>query len=83
MKFQFLISVALSALNDIHKMQDCPIKTIGQVNEKLLPVLDVLRKTSLFRYYKANLNKDCPFWNESKLCSLEDCTVVEAQVKNY
>ena len=37
--------------------------------------LSNLVKEKYFRYYKVDLYKDCPFWNENSLCMSKDCTV--------
>ncbi|KAJ3303658.1 hypothetical protein HDV03_003632 [Kappamyces sp. JEL0829] len=67
----------------------CSAETVHSVNKGLLPVLNELVQTSVFRYYKvsrglwliiqANLHKECPFWAEDLKCSLRDCSVLEAQ----
>ncbi|KAJ3253562.1 hypothetical protein HK103_000470 [Boothiomyces macroporosus] len=57
----------------------CPKDAIISTNNELLPILNQLVKTSVFRYYKANLHKECKFWREDQLCNLKDCTVYEAQ----
>jgi hypothetical protein len=75
-----LISAQLSSsIYDTKWMEQCSARTIHDVNETLLPSLQTLVKTPLFRFYKANLKKECKFWNENMLCSLKDCTVIEAQ----
>ena len=43
------------------------------------PYLKELVKTTFFRYYKANLYKECPFWNELGHCTDSHCSVEEAQ----
>ncbi|KAI8924308.1 endoplasmic reticulum Oxidoreductin 1-domain-containing protein [Entophlyctis helioformis] len=56
----------------------CRFQTAQDVSARLLPVLNDLVKTTVFRYFKVNLHKDCPFWDENALCVLRDCTVTEA-----
>jgi Endoplasmic Reticulum Oxidoreductin 1 (ERO1) len=59
---------------------------ITDTNKNLLPVLSDLIKTSVFRYYKANLQKQCPFWDEQLLCTMEGCEVIPAgqdEIKSY
>ncbi|KAI8899156.1 hypothetical protein BC833DRAFT_587072 [Globomyces pollinis-pini] len=74
--FTFLVNA-----NHLFKLPDtvCSVDTIQKANDAILPILSTLVKTSAFRYFKANLHKDCPFWDENKLCTLRDCSVVEAQ----
>lgn len=68
-----------SAFADTPFLQQCPPSLVHSTNRKLLPVLNELVKTSVFRYFKANLQKECPFWQENLLCTLEDCSVLQAK----
>lgn len=52
---------------------------IENVNSRVSPLLAELVTTSFFRYWKTNLHKDCPFWQEDPLCILRDCSVIEAE----
>ncbi|KAJ3293195.1 hypothetical protein HK104_004661, partial [Borealophlyctis nickersoniae] len=56
----------------------CDFETVENVNRRLAPILGDLVTTTFFRYWKVNLNKECPFWLENPLCILEDCSVIEA-----
>ena len=56
----------------------CPSQ-VCDLNKEILDSLQALSTTTLYKFYKANLNKDCLFWNEQQLCNLRDCTVVESQ----
>ncbi|KAJ3273421.1 hypothetical protein HDV01_004491 [Terramyces sp. JEL0728] len=78
MKPVLLISTAL-AQGFIQASAICSKDAIISTNDELLPILNQLVKTSVFRYYKANLHKECKFWREDQLCNLKDCTVREAQ----
>lgn len=54
----------------------CDVETIDQFNNrKLFPKLQKLLETDYFRYYKANLKKPCPFWNDISHCGIRDCAV--------
>ncbi|XP_022603753.1 ERO1-like protein alpha isoform X1 [Seriola dumerili] len=54
----------------------CDVETIdGFNNEQLFPKLQTLLESDYFRFYKANLNKPCPFWTDSSHCGLRDCVV--------
>ena len=44
---------------------------------QLLPLLDSLRKTAFFRFFKVSLYKECPFWDDDGMCALEACSVCE------
>jgi ERO1-like protein alpha len=41
------------------------------------PLLDELRKTPFFRYFKVDLTRECPFWQASYQCMNRDCSVCE------
>jgi ERO1-like protein beta len=72
MKLILILSAA------IHAQNQCSPKTIEMTNSKLLPFLSKLVQTTVYRYFKTNLGKECPFWQEKLLCSLKDCTVIPA-----
>ncbi|CAM9859083.1 unnamed protein product [Pylaiella littoralis] len=42
-----------------------------------LPLLTKLQKRNFFKYYKVNLDQECPFWEEDGQCMMKDCTVCE------
>lgn len=71
----------LTLLNAQSTSIQSPVQKINEVNSKLLPVLHELVETSVFRYFKANLNKECEFWREDLLCTLQDCSVQPAAEK--
>eukprot|EP00158_Paraphelidium_tribonemae_P007589 Partr_v1_DN28293_c0_g1_i2_m75163 putative S. cerevisiae len=45
------------------------------LNQKLQPVLSDLMQVEFFRYFKMDLNKHCPFWDEHGMCHMEQCAV--------
>jgi ERO1-like protein beta len=53
----------------------CQIETIDQVHSKLHPILQNLTKTTFFKYFKVNLYRKCPFWDEPGLCNNQACSV--------
>ncbi|KAM9410269.1 ERO1-like protein alpha [Pholidichthys leucotaenia] len=54
----------------------CDVETIdGFNNDRLFPKLQTLLESDYFRFYKANLNKPCPFWTATSECGLRDCAV--------
>lgn len=55
----------------------CSYQNVEEVNSKLLPLLDELRRTAYFRYFKVNLFCECPLWPEDGMCALEACSVCE------
>lgn len=68
----------ISALFGLDSLSNCPSQ-VCELNTEILDSLLHLSKTTLFKYFKANLHKDCLFWNEQQLCKLKDCTVIESQ----
>jgi Endoplasmic Reticulum Oxidoreductin 1 (ERO1) len=81
--FLFSIVTALNPLSysfhptlaGVVKDAECKFVTVENLNQQIYPILVDLRKTSVFRYFKVNLYKDCPFWREELLCTNPDCSV--------
>lgn len=48
---------------------------IDELNNEIGPYLSELVKTSYFRYFKINLDKQCKFWNAQHFCATENCAV--------
>ncbi|XP_057853005.2 endoplasmic reticulum oxidoreductin-1 [Cryptomeria japonica] len=56
----------------------CDYKTVDTLNNQVLhPLLQDLVRTPFFRYFKARLWCDCPFWPDDGMCRLRDCSVCE------
>eukprot|EP00079_Xenopus_tropicalis_P028803 XP_012823814.1 PREDICTED: ERO1-like protein alpha isoform X1 [Xenopus tropicalis] len=54
----------------------CDVETIDHFNNYgLFPKLQQLVASDYFRYYKANLKKPCPFWEDNSHCGVKDCAV--------
>ncbi|XP_063296142.1 ERO1-like protein alpha isoform X2 [Pelobates fuscus] len=53
----------------------CDVETIDHFNSELFSKLQILLESDYFRYYKVNLNKACPFWDDNSHCGLRDCAV--------
>ncbi|KAL2304106.1 hypothetical protein Nmel_009398 [Mimus melanotis] len=54
----------------------CDVETIDAFNNyKLFPRLNELLESDYFRYYKVNLQKPCPFWDDNSHCGMRDCAV--------
>lgn len=58
--------------------------TLATINLMLVPYVNRVLETPYFRYFKVrflfaifqiDLDKNCPFWNEPKVCYGEDCSV--------
>ncbi|KZV73287.1 endoplasmic oxidoreductin [Peniophora sp. CONT] len=58
------------------EMTMCDYETIESVNPDLYEQLHALVETPFFRYFRVDLYRDCPFWDENSLCVNEDCRIV-------
>ena len=62
----------------------CDYETVDSLNREVLhPLLQELVKTPFFRYYKAKLWCDCPFWPDDGMCQLRDCSVCECPESEF
>ncbi|XP_044773715.1 ERO1-like protein alpha isoform X9 [Neomonachus schauinslandi] len=58
----------------------CDVETIDRFNNyRLFPRLQKLLESDYFRYYKVNLKRPCPFWNDISQCGRRDCAVRPCQ----
>ncbi|KAK2509053.1 hypothetical protein MC885_019671, partial [Smutsia gigantea] len=58
----------------------CDVETIDRFNNyRLFPRLQELLESNYFRYYKVNLKRPCPFWNDISQCGRRDCAVKPCQ----
>ncbi|KAK6463026.1 putative endoplasmic oxidoreductin 1 precursor [Scheffersomyces coipomensis] len=48
---------------------------IDELNKNLRPSISELVKTSYFKYFKIDLDKQCKFWNAQHFCATENCAV--------
>lgn len=53
----------------------CDFETVEGVNNKLFGQLADLVKTPFFKYFKADLYRDCPFWEDAGHCMMRECGV--------
>ncbi|KAG2733492.1 hypothetical protein G9P44_003017 [Scheffersomyces stipitis] len=56
---------------------------IDDVNKAIRPSMRDLIKTSYFRYFKVNLDKQCKFWNAQHFCATENCAVEILSPEQY
>ncbi|GAU23915.1 hypothetical protein TSUD_181040 [Trifolium subterraneum] len=62
----------------------CNYETVDNLNKEVLyPSLQELVKTPFFRYFKAKLWCDCPFWPDDGMCRLRDCSVCECPESEF
>lgn len=53
----------------------CDYQSIEGIQSDVFEKIQDLVRTKFFRYYRADLWKECPFWNEDALCTNRDCSV--------
>ncbi|KAK3885301.1 hypothetical protein Pcinc_010466 [Petrolisthes cinctipes] len=54
----------------------CSVETIDSFNNlKVYPRLNSLLHQDFFKYWKVNLNKKCPFWEDDSRCAIRYCSV--------
>ncbi|KAF9820371.1 hypothetical protein IEO21_01380 [Rhodonia placenta] len=61
----------------------CDYETVESVNDELYDQLHSLVETPFFRYFRADLYRDCPFWQENAFCMNRECgitTVDESEI---
>eukprot|EP00946_MAST-07B_sp_MAST-7B-sp1_P002696 g2696.t1 len=57
----------------------CSVSSIQKLNEvHIAPALDSLLKTPFFRYFRVDLDAECPFWKNDGYCTIKECSVDEA-----
>ena len=56
-----------------------PVETLRELNEAITPTLNSLRATPYFRTYKINLERECPFWAQQRLCNNQQCAICECE----
>ncbi|KAL6543341.1 Endoplasmic reticulum oxidoreductin-1 [Orobanche hederae] len=62
----------------------CDYETVDSLNGAVLhPLLQELVRTPFFRYFKAKLWCDCPFWPDDGMCKLRDCSVCECPENEF
>jgi len=61
----------------------CHYETIESINPELFANLKDLVKTPFFKYFQADLYRECPFWQENSFCMNKECgitTVDESEI---
>ncbi|CAE6442637.1 unnamed protein product [Rhizoctonia solani] len=53
----------------------CDFETIESVNTNLFSQLADLVTTPFFKYFKVDLYRDCPFWEDDGFCLMRECGV--------
>ncbi|KAG2218403.1 hypothetical protein INT45_011591 [Circinella minor] len=53
----------------------CDYRSVEDIQQDIFEKIQSLVKTKFFRFYKLNLWRECPFWNDDGLCMNRDCSV--------
>jgi ERO1-like protein alpha len=56
-----------------------PVEHLKDLNEQMYPILQELKSTTYFRTYKVNMENECPFWAQQRLCNNNKCAVCECE----
>ncbi|KAI0305714.1 endoplasmic oxidoreductin [Multifurca ochricompacta] len=54
----------------------CDYETIESVNNVLYDQLHELVETPFFKYFRVDLYRECPFWEENVFCMNKDCSII-------
>lgn len=58
----------------------CNVDTVDYFNNmRIYPRIQSLLGRDYFRFYKVNLNQNCPFWADDSKCAIRDCHVLPCQ----
>lgn len=61
----------------------CNVDTVDYFNNnRITPRLKSLLVKDYFRFYKVNLRKECPFWNDDSKCAMRFCSVNPCEDKD-
>ncbi|KAH9949541.1 endoplasmic oxidoreductin [Amylocystis lapponica] len=61
----------------------CDYETVESVNEELFEQVHALVQTPFFKYFRVDLYRECPFWEENGFCANRECgitTVDESEI---
>ena len=58
-----------------------PIEDIKKLNREIAPLLIPMINQPYFRTYKINLERECPFWAQQRLCNNDKCSVCECSAE--
>ena len=54
----------------------CDFETVNQaVINHYIPILSNLTSRAFFRYFRVDLERPCPFWEDEGVCSMKGCSV--------
>ena len=80
---QFAATHSYARLNEGDLYGTCaPIEQLRELNTAITPILNSLKETPYFRTYKINLERECPFWAQQRLCNNQQCAVCECEERD-
>ncbi|PCH43784.1 endoplasmic oxidoreductin [Wolfiporia cocos MD-104 SS10] len=53
----------------------CDYESIESVNDELFEELHALVETPFFKYFRVDLYRECPFWQENGFCMNRECAI--------
>ena len=53
----------------------CDFETVESVTDDLYTQLNDLVHTPFFKYFRVDLYRDCPFWQENGFCMNRECGI--------
>ena len=60
----------------------CDFNSVNEaVTSFFVPLLDEIVSTTFFRYFRVDLERPCPFWQEDGQCMMEGCSVCTCDEK--
>lgn len=61
---------------------ECNFEALDSVGSELFQLLHELVETPFFRYFRADLYRECPFWQENGLCMNRECGITTVDEKD-
>ena len=56
-----------------------PIEKLIKLNHMIRPTLARIAASPYFRTFKVNMERECPFWAQQRLCNSDKCSVCECE----
>ena len=56
-------------------MTSCDFETVESYNDELYTQLHDLVASPFFKYFRADLYRECPFWQENGFCMNRECGI--------
>ena len=72
------ISAKINTDEALYGGKCAPIAKLETLNGQISTGLTELKSTTFFKTYKINLERECPFWDQQRLCDSNKCVVEES-----